>query len=594
MTRQQALLRIEDIKKQMKGHYKDNYFLYDRGDIPDFRPTMPAKVLDNYLKDNVYREFAILSYILDESKRNVYEREIEYAANWFEHPHPDGRDHRGEADFEAIRLVPLLFECYDALKPDTKQAVDRFFLQRDFSALYESENHALMYKVSRYLAAIFYKGRFFEQFGMSSEQIIKKDEQFLKEFYDFRAKRGWGEFDSIGYAGEIMLITALLHRYTDNPVMKTRAGMAMDIILLDMICDGKDGIYGGAHGRIYPNTALSGEGGMVALYDYYFGSPYADKMPEVSPDFLLCDYVPSEIVYKIECKRTYPYANREQKHLHSLKSWVYEDINYKTLEMLEGRGICKYTYVDEDYVLGAVNHQDAYPSDSPDAGYAHHQQHEWDLTLSGARNHKIFSHHPGDPGYHKIHNRWTGDWQCLCSTHYANHNTVISIYNIVKQKEFPYINACVPFDCFDEAVKEEKYIFLKYANKIYVSLYFDNGYEIGKDEDYGVCEVVSRGRQNCCVLRVAKSAQYPDFAAFIEDIKLKKIVYDRDKQTVEFDGIKVWYHGNSENGRENVYNYGYTYDNPYMKSVWDSGIIECRVGDDCVVYDFNSDSIIQK
>ena len=254
--------------------------------------------------------------------------------------------------------------------------------------------------------------------------------------------------------------------------------------------------------------------------------------------------------------------------------------------------ICIWTiYVDEDYILGAVNHQDAYPDDSPDRWYAHHQQHEWDLSLCGARNHKIFSHHPGDPGYHHIHNRWTGDFGCLCSTHYANFNTAVSIYNIKNEKEFPYINACVPFDAFCEKKMTSKYLFLKYMDKLYISLYFDNGFRFPEDKTYEKCELLSDGRQNCVVLRVEKAKDFASLKDFQKYIEAKPVVYDRENQTVTFDGIKVWYHGNSENGIENVYPYKKTYDCPYVQSDWNSKVITCKCGGKTVVYDFNKDEI---
>lgn len=581
MNRENAKRRIDEINEKLTRKYTGQIYSYTGG-----KPS-----LINDTTDNVYREYAIFSYIKDKSKREIYEDEIVYAADWFEHPHPYGREHRGEADFEAIRLVPLFFECPDALTDKMKASLERFFLVRDFSALYKSENHSLMYRAARYLASIYYKGRKFEQFGMTAEEIHEKDTAYFKEFYDFRARRGWGEFDSLGYGAEIMLITAILAKYTDDEIVRKRAYMTMDIILLDMICDGINGIYGGAHGRIYEGAALSGVGGLTNLYDYYFGSPYA-KSVDIAPLMLLSDYVPSQIVYDIECMRRFPYENFEQKHLHSTESWVGAEIRHDYLDMLDGKAICKYTYVDEDYVLGAVNHQDQYPEESPDRWYAHHQQHEWDLTLCGGRDHKIFSHHPGDPGYHHIHNRWTGDHVCLCSTHYCNKNTAVSIYNIEKQNQFEYINACIPVKYFDKRIDDGKYMFLSYMGRLYISVYFDNGFAETDDADYKGIEFISPGRQNCVVVRVEKQSAHASFDAFIEHIKSLPVVYDRQKQTVEFDGAKVWYHGNSQNGVENVYPYGFTYNNPYVKSVWDSGYIECGIPGKKVIYDFIRDRII--
>lgn len=551
-----------------------------------------VKLAPDELVDNLYRDLSILNFVLgDDETKKTLEAPITFGADWFEHPHPQGRDIRGEADFQAVRLVPLLFECPESLTEGMKNSLERFFLRRDYSSVYQSENHALMYRVARYLAAQFYRGKTFEQFGMTAEQVLETDRAYFKEFYDFRAGKGWGEFDSICYGGEIMLLTMLLYNYAEDKTVKRRAAMTMDIILLDMILDGRNGIYGGAHGRIYENNALYGTGTMLNLYDFYFGSPFEKESDSVASAFLLSDYVPSEIVYEIEANRTYPFENREMKHLHSTGAWIGAEINHDLLNILENQYINKYTYVDEDYILGAVNHQDPYPEESPDRWYSHHQQHEWDLSLSGAREDKIFSHHPGDPGYHHIHNRWTGDHGCLCSTHYSNKNTAVSIYNIEKEEQYPYINACVPFAAFDEKRFAEKNIYLKYKDRLYISVYFDNGYRFTDDEKFKDVEIISDGRQNCVVVRVEKADKFEDMREFIRCMDAKQVVFDREKLTVDFDGIKVWYHGNSEKSVENVYPYGMTYDSPYMSSVWNSRVIECKIGDKKVIYDFNNDCV---
>ena len=544
-----------------------------------------------------YRTFQIFRFITDPQSRTRLMEDITFAADWFEHENVMGRDPRGESDFEAIRLVPLYHTCYEALSPTAKRALDRFFLERDYSSIYGSENHALMYHTARFLAAQFYRGsnKVFQQFGRKSpEEMYAFDKAYLHEFLDFRAKRAWGEFDSFGYAGEIMLILATLYAYCADEVLKTKAGMMMDMILLDMICDSKNGLYGGAHGRIYPDSALNtSNSSMFGIYCYYFGARCGKKTWHMPTALVLSDYVPGDMVYAVEQGRRYPYINRERKHLHSVSSWNREQINHENLALLDHAFISKQTYVDERYLLGAVNHQDPYPNDAvEDIGYAHHQQHEWELTLPGDTDHKIFSHHPGDPGYHHIHNRWTGDLGCVCSTHYANTDTAVSIYTITKPNEYAYINAYVPLHIFTEKRLEPNYLFLSYPG-LYISLYFSSGYRVNQEDEYAQREVISEGRRHAVVLRVAYAEKYASLDAFAADIKSKPVLYDPEARTVDFDGIHVDYQGNSENGKANVYPYA-LYDSPYVKSEWCSGIVEVTDGNKTVVYDFNRVQITKK
>ena len=551
-------------------------------------------------KKDPYRTFQIFRFIKDPSSRERLMPDITYAADWFEHENVMGRDPRGESDFEAIRLVPLYYECVDALDENARTSLDRFFLKRDYSSIYGSENHAIMYRAARFLVAQFYLGTesaLFEQYGRKTpEEMYKTDLDYINEYLDFRAGRAWGEFDSLGYGAEIMLILATLYTYTKDAVLKKKVGMIMDVILLDMICDSKNGLYGGAHGRIYPPAALDTKNsGMFHIYCYYFGLRYSitNETLNIPASLILSDYKPEEIVYAVERSRQYPYMNRERKHLHSVSSWNRPQINRENIALLENSFISKQTYVGERYMLGAVNRQDSYPNDAvEDLGYAHHQQHEWELTLYGGTSHKIFSHHPGDPGYHHIHNRWTGDLGCVCSTHYTNDKTALSIYTITKLKEYPYINAYVPLEVFSKRIFDGKYIFLEYPG-LYISLYFSSGYRINDTDEYKDKEILSDGRRHAVVLRVEHEEKFSSLEDFAEHIKKIPVVYDQEARTLDFDGIHLDYNMNSENGVANVYPYK-LYDSPYMQSEWRSGIVEVTADNRKCVYDFNKVEISYK
>ena len=368
-------------------------------------------------------------------------------ADWFDLPHPTGRDPRGECDFAALNLLHALYLFYDRLTADTRASLDRFFLTRNFLSKFGSENHALMGGVVRLLAAQFYKDHHFEQFGMTASAVYDEAKAYILEFLDYRARRGWGEFDSCGYNAEDLAILNTLYSYTEDAGLKKLAAMHMDVLLLDMIVDSRCGLHGGAHGRIYPNVALNSafqsgppkffHASTYTYYCYYFGAEGGYPEPPMTHTAaILSDYYPSEIVCRVAKNRTYPYENRERRHLHQTRGFR-DAINHELLVSVEGLSIDKYTYVCEDYMLGGVNHQDDYPENNIGSWYAHHEQHEWELTLlgRGEGRAKIFSHHPGTPGYYQIHNQWTGDSFCNCGTHFCTKDTAISMYDI---KNEPY------------------------------------------------------------------------------------------------------------------------------------------------------------
>lgn len=371
--------------------------------------------------------------------------------------------------------------------------------------------------------------------------------------------------------------------------MKQKCRMAMDVILLDMIADSEDALYGGAHGRSYPAAVLDRmSSAFVKLYRYYFGGRFYDGKELDCANFYLSDYIPSDIVYEVLESKSFPYENRERKHLHSCTAWNV-DIRRDVLAKLTGT-INKYTYVSKEYILGSVNRQEDYPAGSPDGWYARHQQHEWELTLPGGGEHKIFTHHSAKADYYKINNRWTGDCGCCCGSFYTNRNTAVAMYNIEDQTRQPLINAYVPLDIFDAVIMREKYLFLTYRD-LYISLYFDNGYRVNREDEYAGKELLSEGWQNAVVLRVEHRAGYASLEAFGKHVLALPVVFDREKKTVAFDGILLRRDGNSENGKENSYPYPMTYDCPFMRSVWGSGVIEVTAGKKRVVYDFFANSV---
>ncbi len=539
---------------------------------------------------DLYGELAIFQ-IINNVNVEAASAHLLFTANWFEHPHPNGRDLRGEADFASIRLVNALYRCYDCLSDEIKAALENFFLRRDYSSIYGSENHSLMYHVSRLIAAQFYRGKTFEQYGKTAEEIIAEDEAYTDEFLMYRARRAWGEFDSCGYAAEIMLILNTLYVYSENQRLRKKASMMMDMILLDMIVDTKNGLYGGAHGRIYEGNALdSASGGMYGYYAYYFGAEGGLPQSLVGACIaLISDYVPADIVYMVAKNRTFPYENRERKHLHCCEAWV-GGIHHRYLDRLEGLSIDKYLYLSDEYMLGSIVHQDAYP-DGCGGWYAHHQQHEWELTFpdSGNGRTKIFSHHPGNPKYHDQHqhNQWTGDIGCGCGTHFCTKDTAISMYNIVKtEREFTYINADIPLDRFDEKLLEKNYIFLRHG-KTYVMVWFSNDYRFVTEGPTAGFEAVSDGCRHCFICHVEPAERYGSIEEFADAMKALEIAFDSDDMAVDFLGIHVDYSSNSVDGVKNVYPYEKLYESPYLNSEYGSGVLHVTDGRNCAVYDFN-------
>ena len=514
------------------------------------------------------------------------------AARWYELPHPTGRDHRGEVDFTAIRLMRTLYQSEDLLTEPVRKAVKRFFLTQDFSSMHGSENHSLLFYVSRYLAAQFYAGETFSQYGKATQELLNEDQAYLREFIRFRARRGWGEFDSCGYGAEVLLAMETLYDFCTDEKLKHMTHMMIDLMLMDMAADCLDGgLLGGAHGRIYEPAAMDNLGSpLFSYYVLYFGGRYAsEKVAPPKSSACLTTYVPSDIVYEMAMGRTFPYENREAKNLHIMSAWMQgHDILWKELFITNGR-ISKYTYLTDDYAIGAVNQQDDYRLQDGDAWYAHHQQHEWDLTLAGDTGIKIFGHHPGHSSYFNQHGYWTGDLGCCCGTFYCQKNVVLSMYDIQKEEEHDFIHARVPLAAFEEVLEEDNLLLLR-RDKVYVALHFPKGYEIMREGQYAGNEVISRGRQNALVCQVGTEAENGSFAAFCQAMRAQRPQFDAQTMTLAYANLRITKKGRYVNGELMDAHYD-TYDSPYLQSKWDSGIVYVRASGKTMVYDFNDEVV---
>lgn len=496
----------------------------------------------------------------------VVER-LNRVAKWFELPHPTlpGRDLTGECDFVAHRLVRASYCVGDKLPQETLELIHRFFTRWDFESKYKAENHMLLFHEARYLYALKYPESYFVQYEMTAGQVIEEDRKFLQEFIRFRAQRGWAEFDSYGYAPEVF--GALLNLYDfGEEQMRKYAEMSANVILLDMLMDcSKEGYYGGAHGRIYEYAidAFDKHNGMYLLYQLYFG----EEEPEgayLEP--ILSDFRPADYVYDVLEKRPQRWENRECKHLHSI---TYET-PHRQVPQVPGN-INKRILITPDYMIGGIAWQDDYPQGSEAAWYAHHQQHEWELSILTGPDVRIFTHHPGSCGPEgKEHGYWTGDLFCCCGQFFSHENVAMATYDIPKKEE-QFIHARVPFKRL-EVIQEGNYLWMKASERIYAALWFSQGISEGR-EDLRDVEVRSYGSRHGVVCTVATREECGGFEAFRRMVREKNPVFDPESMTLSYGNLKMDRRSRLVDGRQVIFPYE-TYDSPCVFSRWGSGVIE--------------------
>ncbi|MBQ4137182.1 MAG: hypothetical protein IJD67_03635 [Clostridia bacterium] len=518
---------------------------------------------------------------------------IQKCADYLRNP-PSDRAHlpRGEIDFAANRLVRALYAPEGRVYDETYTALKKFFLEDNFESIYFSENHMLMFRTARYLAACYYEGETFQQFNATAEEIRKIDHDFLVEFLQFRARQGWSEFDSMGYSIENFLSMINLYDCAPDEDLRELARMTLDTLLLTMICDStENGLFGGAHSRSYDALTTDMHCRFFWVYELYFGADAWDEVPEKLgltnvPFAYFSSYRPDGTIYEIvDAKRkgkVYPFSNYERTH-NGVAQYEHEDVGY----------INKYTYNTATYSIGCVNAQDSYPDDHRDKYMEDQQQMNFSMLFAANSKATLTLTHPGGTN---SHNYWYGDSGCNCNHFFGNDNIVTGIFfNTTKNPKYNFIHAYVPKKEFDEVVEQRSrnQIFVR-SGDAYAVLRFSAPYSwAGLDE----VTVMDGGVDNFRIGIVCEAGDADTYGTFEEFIAAmeKKVMrfnqgtltleYDNMVQKLEYDG-KVVTESNSIDGAEQSYPYKNTYDSPFMVSEWDSGVITVTVGKTVRTMDF--------
>jgi len=510
---------------------------------------------------------------------------LRHVTRWFEHPHPTGRNHKGECDFAAMKLCRTfrLFDAGEPLEAETVRCIRRFFLETDFASHHDSENHHLLFRTSRLLMAEAMPDETFAAWGADGRVLAAEDRDWIDRFIRFRARRGWGEFDSACYVKPVWECLTNLFDYAGDDRLGELVRMMMDLVLADMAVDSLEGMYCGAHGRIYAPHAMdhAAEPTYALTYLYFGRQDPAGVLAAPLIDALVSSYRPPPLVVRMALDRSAPYENRERKHLHNVDDVLGE-------RPLAG-SIRKLTWMTPRYALGAVTRQDPYPPDLPGAWYAHHEQHEWDLTIGGRSTRcRLFTHHPGEFG--NEHGYWTGDMRCGCGHFFQQRQALVGLYDIPADQPCGFIHAYVPEDQFDEVRQDGPWLFVR-AGEVYAALRMLGGHEPTTVGPYRGVEIRSPGRRNGAVCEVGTADAFDSFDEFRRAVAAAQVQFDPEAMSLSYHSLQAGVLTMDTRGRREIdgrpadLDYP-AWDSPFIQSAWDSGLIRLMHGSESLTLDF--------
>jgi hypothetical protein len=228
----------------------------------------------------------------------------------------------------------------------------------------DTENHWVMYYTSLYLMSQLWPDQVWYN-GKSSAENMREAAGWLESWVRLTTTRGQGEYDSPSYMGYYFLSMSYLAAWARDPAMKKRAGMMIEYLMADYAAETLDGIYVGAHSRVYDREVL--EKWAVPSSDFgwvLFGLGH----PLVPPSNAILFYVlasaqqPPEILQHIAGDRSEPYTHYELKRTRN---------RWRFFDELHGP-VDKTTYVRREYAVSSDQGGTLQPI----------QEHSWDVTWS--------------------------------------------------------------------------------------------------------------------------------------------------------------------------------------------------------------------
>ena len=229
----------------------------------------------------------------------------------------------------------------------------------------DTENHWLLYYTSLYLMAQMWPGQDGDQWytGKSSAENMREAAGWIESWVKLTTRRGQGEYDSPHYMGLYFLSMSYLAEWAKDPAMKKRAGMMLDYLIADYAAENLDGIYVGAHSRVYDRPALekwlnvSSDFGWVL---FGLGRPLDPPDGYIVFYLLASAYEPPEILKRIATDRSQPYTHYELKRTRN---------RWRFFDDLHGP-VYKTTYVRREYAVSSDQGGTLQPI----------QEHSWDVT----------------------------------------------------------------------------------------------------------------------------------------------------------------------------------------------------------------------
>jgi hypothetical protein len=437
---------------------------------------------------------------------------------------------------------------------------------------YHTENHQIIYHSDELLAGQLFKDQRFNNDGKTGREHIEHAKLLIERWMDFRVKFGFSEWLSNNYFDADLMALANLHDFAEDPQIRNRAQLLIDVMMFEMALNNYKGVFGSTHGRAsvenikggrkepsscimklmfgvgvfnssedmgaislasssyrcpeiirtigtdYRTTSLTRERQSINLDDApKYGLSYDNELDchlywsiqdYAYPKILEMSKVISE---KYKVRQQEDYEQYDQKYENQIKQYgkiINRDVGHKAITEVNFE-----TYRTSDYMLSCAQ--------SFRPGRGGFQQHIWQATLG--IDAVVFTNHPGSVNEATHPNYWAGNG--IMPRAAQSKNVLCCIYHIPSNDPLPFSHAYVPAKHFDEIVERGNWIFGRKADG-YIALYSQNPWYWKADKEGNRNEVRVDSPDNTWICEMGSKEQWKNFERFVKEISSSEIRFD--------------------------------------------------------------------
>ncbi len=454
----------------------------------------------------------------------------------------------------------------------------------------DTENHWALYYATLYLMAEQYPDDPGAQWfnGKSSLENRTEARDYLYSWMDLTTTIGQGEYDSPHYLKVYIAPLALLSGFALDVEIRTRSSMLLEYIIADYAVESLDGLYGGAHSRIYEREIIAPwKRPSTALGWLLFGNTPQAVSAE---SFILAisQFKLPEILHFIANDRSTPYVHLEKKRTrHRIRN---SDV--------KNAPVYKYSRVRAEYILGSsqggllqpIQQQTwglIWATDDPEDAHntlftvqPHSSAHELQMYFAEIAGHVTELVVRSKREYDSP-DKWSGG--SPFEQVVQHEDALVALYNTPEGARFEHMNGFLSRDLTEFEEHDSGWIFARGGDAL-IALYPLAPYEIldAANEDR---RLYSESNANGVVLQVAPVSDFGSLDAFRDAVLGLVIETSIDPVpsvsfvTLSGDRIDTEYgEGYSVNGTRVDYSSWKLFDGPFLQAENDSRKLLMKYG----------------